>query len=193
MGARVIKEVNLTTLANNSPATAAATERSWRASPQAARRTCRLRSPGEDRLDRRHGRQRHGEDKRRDRGCRVDLQQPLAVQHPRCQLLAALDDAEQLHEGPARPGRREAVLSNVVVVVAAGNYGKPVGPSGVPFAPGNDPFVITVGAIDLGGLTVAAKHEVPSRPTAPRWTGSASRRSRLLGATSSARCRGTRR
>jgi serine protease AprX len=53
-------------------------------------------------------------------------------------------------------------FSNVVVVVAAGNYGKPDGPSGVPFAPGNDPFVITVGAIDLEGSTVAAKHEVPS-------------------------------
>jgi serine protease AprX len=53
-------------------------------------------------------------------------------------------------------------FSNVVVVVAAGNYGKADGPSGVPFAPGNDPFVITVGAIDLEGSTVAAKHEVPS-------------------------------
>src|SRR6476659_571638 len=41
-------------------------------------------------------------------------------------------------------------FSNVVVVVAAGNYGKPDGPSGVPFAPGNDPFVITVGASDTG-------------------------------------------
>ena len=47
-------------------------------------------------------------------------------------------------------------FSNVVVVVAAGNYGKPDGPSGVPFAPGNDPFVITVGAIDLEGSTIAA-------------------------------------
>jgi serine protease AprX len=34
--------------------------------------------------------------------------------------------------------------------VASGNYGKPDGPSGVPFAPGNDPFVITVGASDTG-------------------------------------------
>jgi serine protease AprX len=41
-------------------------------------------------------------------------------------------------------------FNNVVVVVAAGNYGKPDGPSGVPFAPGNDPFVITVGAADTG-------------------------------------------
>ena len=33
----------------------------------------------------------------------------------------------------------------------AGNYGNADGPSGVPFAPGNDPFVMTVGAIDIGG------------------------------------------
>jgi serine protease AprX len=41
-------------------------------------------------------------------------------------------------------------FNNVVVVVAAGKYGYPSGPSGVPFAPGNDPFVITVGASDTG-------------------------------------------
>ncbi|MDP9303219.1 MAG: S8 family serine peptidase [Actinomycetota bacterium] len=41
-------------------------------------------------------------------------------------------------------------FNNVVVVAAAGNYGKPDGPSGVPFAPGSDPFVITVGASDTG-------------------------------------------
>jgi serine protease AprX len=41
-------------------------------------------------------------------------------------------------------------FNGVVVVVAAGNYGNPDGPSGVPFAPGNDPFVITVGASDTG-------------------------------------------
>jgi serine protease AprX len=41
-------------------------------------------------------------------------------------------------------------LSGVVVVAAAGNYGTAAGPSGVPFAPGNDPFVITVGATDIG-------------------------------------------
>jgi serine protease AprX len=41
-------------------------------------------------------------------------------------------------------------FNNVVVVVAAGNYGSSNAPSGVPFAPGNDPFVITVGASDTG-------------------------------------------
>jgi serine protease AprX len=43
-------------------------------------------------------------------------------------------------------------FSGVTVVAAAGNYGNADGtPSGVRYAPGNDPFVITVGALDLGG------------------------------------------
>ncbi|MEO8289753.1 MAG: S8 family serine peptidase [Gaiellaceae bacterium] len=42
-------------------------------------------------------------------------------------------------------------FSGVVVVAAAGNYGVAGRPSGVPFAPGNDPFVITVGADDIDG------------------------------------------
>jgi serine protease AprX len=41
-------------------------------------------------------------------------------------------------------------FNNIVVVAAAGNYGLSTGPSGVPFAPGNDPFIITVGASDTG-------------------------------------------
>jgi serine protease AprX len=50
-------------------------------------------------------------------------------------------------------------FNNVVVVTAAGNYGSPNGPSGVPFAPGNDPFVITVGATDTG-TTVSTYDDV---------------------------------
>jgi serine protease AprX len=42
-------------------------------------------------------------------------------------------------------------FNGVVVVAAAGNYGVDGRPSGVPFAPGNDPFVITVGADDIDG------------------------------------------
>jgi serine protease AprX len=41
-------------------------------------------------------------------------------------------------------------FNGVFVVAAAGNYGTAAGPSGVLYAPGNDPFVMTVGAIDLG-------------------------------------------
>lgn len=42
-------------------------------------------------------------------------------------------------------------FGGVTVVAAAGNYGTGATPSGVRFAPGNDPFVITVGALDIGG------------------------------------------
>ncbi len=42
-------------------------------------------------------------------------------------------------------------FNGVTVVTAAGNYGTPTGPSRVKYAPGNDPFVITVGAVDLHG------------------------------------------
>ena len=50
-------------------------------------------------------------------------------------------------------------FNGVVVVAAAGNYGLGDRPSGVTYAPGNDPFVITVGAIDIGG-TKNAKDDV---------------------------------
>ena len=49
-------------------------------------------------------------------------------------------------------------LSGLVVVAAAGNYGSTAGPSGVPFAPANDPFVITVGASDING-TLATSND----------------------------------
>jgi serine protease AprX len=53
-------------------------------------------------------------------------------------------------------------FGGVTVVVAAGNYGKADGPSGVPYAPGNDPFVITVGAVDLEGSTNVRRHDIPN-------------------------------
>jgi serine protease AprX len=42
-------------------------------------------------------------------------------------------------------------LSGVTVVTAAGNYAQDGAQSGVPYAPANDPFVITVGAADDKG------------------------------------------
>ena len=39
-------------------------------------------------------------------------------------------------------------FGGVFVVAASGNYGSATGPSGVLYAPGNDPFVMTVGAVD---------------------------------------------
>ena len=53
-------------------------------------------------------------------------------------------------------------FGGVVVVVASGNYGIEGGPSGVKFAPGNDPFAITVGAVDLEGSVKPQRHDVPS-------------------------------
>ena len=53
-------------------------------------------------------------------------------------------------------------FSGVTVVAAAGNYGTATGPSGVKYSPGNDPFVITVGAIDLGNSTRQWDDTVPS-------------------------------
>jgi serine protease AprX len=49
-------------------------------------------------------------------------------------------------------------LAGVVVVCAAGNYAVDSQPSGVLYAPGNDPFVITVGAADIRGSTNPANH-----------------------------------
>jgi len=47
-------------------------------------------------------------------------------------------------------------FSGVVVVAAAGNYGDNGAPTTVGYAPGNDPFVITVGAADLNGTAWTA-------------------------------------
>ncbi len=55
-------------------------------------------------------------------------------------------------------------FNGVVVVAAAGNYGIDGRPSGVTFAPGNDPFVITVGAQDIHG-TVSTRDD-----TAAPWS-----------------------
>src|SRR4051794_15572352 len=53
-------------------------------------------------------------------------------------------------------------FNGVTVVAAAGNYGVATGPSGVKYSPGNDPFVITVGAVDLGNSTRQWDDTVPS-------------------------------
>ncbi len=53
-------------------------------------------------------------------------------------------------------------FNNVFVVAAAGNYGVPDGPSRVRYAPGNDPFVLTVGAVDLGNTVGLGNDSVAS-------------------------------
>jgi serine protease AprX len=57
-------------------------------------------------------------------------------------------------------------FDGVTVVTAAGNYGTGSTPSGVLYAPGNDPFVITVGADDIGG-NVSVNND--STPTWSAW------------------------
>ena len=64
-------------------------------------------------------------------------------------------------EDPLDQAVEKLWFSGVTVVAAAGNYGRADGPSGVPYAPGNDPFVITVGAIDLEGSVNVHRHETP--------------------------------
>jgi serine protease AprX len=54
-------------------------------------------------------------------------------------------------------------LSGIVVVAAAGNHGQG-GPVSMSYAPGNDPFVITVGALDQNGTSD------PSDDTVPEWS-----------------------
>jgi len=54
-------------------------------------------------------------------------------------------------------------LKGIVVVAAAGNHGNG-GPVSMSYAPGNDPFVITVGALDQNGTSD------PSDDTVPPWS-----------------------
>jgi serine protease AprX len=51
-------------------------------------------------------------------------------------------------------------LSGVVVVAAAGNQGQGSQPTPMAYAPGNDPFAITVGALDLHGSTNLERADV---------------------------------
>jgi serine protease AprX len=55
-------------------------------------------------------------------------------------------------------------LHGIVVVAAAGNHGQAGGPVSMSYAPGNDPFVITVGATDQSGTSD------PSDDTIPYWS-----------------------
>ena len=57
----------------------------------------------------------------------------------------------RFYQDPLNLAINKLWFNGVVVVAAAGNYGTAGGPSGVPHSPGNNPFVITVGAVDIGG------------------------------------------
>jgi serine protease AprX len=60
-------------------------------------------------------------------------------------------------------------FDNVTVVTASGNYGVAGRPSGVLYAPANDPFVITVGADDIGN-TVGSGNDTAAPFTAWGYT-----------------------
>ena len=107
-----------------------------------------------DRLDRRDGRPGHGHDERRHRRGRLDPREQGPLQHPGRELLAPLGRPEQLHVRSAGEGGRAALVQRRhrrrggrATTASNGE------PSGVLFAPGNDPFVITVGATDIGNAS----------------------------------------
>jgi serine protease AprX len=70
--------------------------------------------------------------------------------------------ATNFYRDPLDQAVEKLWFSGVTVVAAAGNYGLATGPSGVLYSPGNDPFVITVGAVDLGSSTRNNDDTVPS-------------------------------
>ena len=93
--------------------------------------------------------------------CRVDLPEPPAKYNIRVANLSLHSTTpSNFTKDPLDKAVEKLWFAGVTVVVASGNYGKQNGPSGVPFAPGNDPFVITVGAVDLEGSPNARKHDV---------------------------------
>jgi serine protease AprX len=61
------------------------------------------------------------------------------------------DQTVPFYADPLDQAVEQLWLNGVTVVAAAGNYGTAGGPSGVRYAPGDDPFVITVGAADING------------------------------------------
>src|SRR5579884_266448 len=58
--------------------------------------------------------------------------------------------ATNFYRDPLDQAVEKLWFNGVVVVAAAGNYGTGSTPSGVLYSPGNDPYVITVGATDIG-------------------------------------------
>ena len=93
---------------------------------------------------------RRGEDERHRRGGRLDDREQVAVQHPRRQLLAGGSSESSFRFDPLDKAVEKLWFSGVVVVAAVGNNGSANGPVKIA-APGNDPFIITVGALDTEG------------------------------------------
>ena len=82
------------------------------------------------------------------------LKNHRAVQHPGRELLAPLRDPDQLPLGPARQGRREALVRGRRRRGCLRQPGaRAASATPMAYAPANDPFVITVGALDLHNST----------------------------------------
>ena len=59
----------------------------------------------------------------------------------------------RFYDDPLNVAVNKLWFGGVVVVAAAGNYGQAGAPSGVLHSPGNNPFALTVGAVDIGGTS----------------------------------------
>ena len=130
-------------------ATAAGTARSWRASPRAPGPGTPARRRRPDRLDRRHGRQRHGDDERRHRCGRLDPREQghattSASRTSRCSRRSPPASCTTRSTRRSRSSGSTASSSSRQPATTATTGSPPT----VAYAPGNDPFVITVGASD---------------------------------------------
>ena len=81
---------------------------------------------------------------RRDLRPAVRGRQQGRVQHPRRQPVARVERAQSYKTDPLDAAVESAWFKGIVVVAAAGNRGSTA--NAVSYAPGNDPYVITVGA-----------------------------------------------
>ena len=185
-GGRVLTQVWMSSLLPNSPTTAAGTARSSRASPPAGQSLRRRGPERRDRLARRH--RRHGMAMTSDVIAAADWILQNKAQYGIRVANFSLHGSQPstFRFDPLNRAVERLWFSGVVVVAAAGNYGD--NQSGVIYSPGNDPFVITVGAVDIGGTTTSTTtSRRPGRPTATRSTASPSPSSARPAATWSVR------
>ena len=68
----------------------------------------------------------------------------------------------KFYDDPLNKAVNQLWFNGIVVVAAAGNYGVAGGASDVPHAPANNPFVITVGALDTAGTMLVGDDRQPS-------------------------------
>src|SRR5437588_1958817 len=76
----------------------------------------------------------------------------------------ATADTTSIRVDPLDKAVERLWLDGIVVVAAAGNHGSASGPVQMSYAPGNDPFIITVGALDQHMTSD------PSDDTVPDWS-----------------------